>query len=425
MESSLILLFCLLIAGLALTLHIGTALGIAVLATCWYTDLPFAVLVQKCYETFDSFPLMALPFFVLAGDIMQRGAMAKALLDFSSTLVRHITGGLSLVSVLTCLFYGALCGSPPATTAAVGGILIPPMEKEGYSKSFATSVNSASGCLGALIPPSTPAIVYGATAGCSISDLFIAGIIPGLATGVGFMILSAWISAKRNFGLKAPKAMAAERLKAAWDAKWALMVPFIVLGGIYTGVTTPTEAGVVAAVYALFAETFINKTMTFKKIVQIFTSTICTTGMIFYVIIMATALGILLVNENADVVVANMFSTVTSNANIQIFMVVTLIVILGTFMEPGSIILIMTPILLPVVVACGMDPIHFGVIVVFGTVIGNITPPVGLNLYVGCGLSNIPFALLSRAILPYVMVMTVIYYFLAYVPQFAMLLLNH
>lgn len=423
MDQSLILLFCILLVGLALTLHIGTAIGVAVLAACWYNDIPFALLVQKCYDTFDSFPLMALPFFVLAGDIMQRGSMARALLDFASTLVRHITGGLSLVSVLTCLFYGALCGSPPATTAAVGGILIPPMVKEGYSRSFATSVNSASGCLGALIPPSTPAIIYGATAGCSISDLFIGGILPGLATGTAFMILAAWISARKGFGIKAPKASARERLAAAWHAKWALIVPFIVLGGIYAGITTPTEAGVVAAVYALFAETFINKTMTVRKVVEIFTSTIKTTGMIFYVIIMATAMGILLVSQNADAVVAEMFASISTNAAIQLFLVATLIIILGTFMEPGSIILLMTPILLPVVVACGMDPIHFGVIVVFGTVVGNITPPVGLNLYVGCGLSGIPFATLSRAILPFVAVMMALYYLLVFVPQFALLLL--
>ncbi len=423
MDQSLILLFCILLVGLALTLHIGTAIGVAVLAACWYNDIPFALLVQKCYDTFDSFPLMALPFFVLAGDIMQRGSMARALLDFASTLVRHITGGLSLVSVLTCLFYGALCGSPPATTAAVGGILIPPMVKEGYSRSFSTSVNSASGCLGALIPPSTPAIIYGATAGCSISDLFIGGILPGLATGTAFMLLAAWISARKGFGIKAPKASARERLAAAWHAKWALIVPFIVLGGIYAGITTPTEAGVVAAVYALFAETFINKTMTVRKVVEIFTSTIKTTGMIFYVIIMATAMGILLVSQNADAVVAEMFASISTNAAIQLFLVATLIIILGTFMEPGSIILLMTPILLPVVVACGMDPIHFGVIMVFGTVIGNITPPVGLNLYVGCGLSGIPFATLSRAILPFVAVMMALYYLLVFVPQFALLLL--
>lgn len=423
MDPSLILLFSLLLGGLALTLHIGTAIGVAVLAACWYNDIPFALLVQKCYDTFDSFPLMALPFFVLAGDIMQRGSMARALLDFASTLVRHITGGLSLVSVLTCLFYGALCGSPPATTAAVGGILIPPMEKEGYSKTFATSVNSASGCLGALIPPSTPAIIYGATAGCSISDLFIGGILPGIVTGAAFMIISAWISARRHYGIKAPRATAKERLVAAWNAKWALIVPVIVLGGIYAGITTPTEAGVVAAVYALFAETFINKTMTPRKVVEIFTSTIRTTGMIFYVIIMATAMGILLVSQNADAVVADMFASVSTNAYVQFFLVATLILILGTFMEPGSIILLMTPILLPVVSACGMDPIHFGVIMVFGTVVGNITPPVGLNLYVGCGLSDIPFAALSRAILPYVWVMLIIYYVLVYMPQFALLLL--
>ena len=262
MDPVLITLFSVLIIGLVLSLHIGAAIGLAVLAAIWVGDLEPALFSQKLYSVFNSFPLLALPFFVCAGDIMQRGSMAGALLKLSRTLVGHITGGLSLVSVLTCLFYGSLCGSPPATVAAVGGIMIPAMEKEGYPKSFATAVNTASGTLGALIPPSTALIIYGATAGVSISDLFIAIIVPGCILGVAFMILGTAISGVRGYGIKTSRANFKERMEALWEAKWALMVPVLVLGGIYTGITTPTEAGVVAVVYALFAESFITKTMT-------------------------------------------------------------------------------------------------------------------------------------------------------------------
>ena len=423
MDPVLITLFSVLIIGLVLSLHIGAAIGLAVLAAIWVGDLEPALFSQKLYSVFNSFPLLALPFFVCAGDIMQRGSMAGALLKLSRTLVGHITGGLSLVSVLTCLFYGSLCGSPPATVAAVGGIMIPAMEKEGYPKSFATAVNTASGTLGALIPPSTALIIYGATAGVSISDLFIAIIVPGCILGVAFMILGTAISGVRGYGIKTSRANFKERMEALWEAKWALMVPVLVLGGIYTGITTPTEAGVVAVVYALFAETFITKTMTWKKLVEIFSSTVHTTGMMFFVITAATAMGTILVYFNADTVVADMLSGVTTNKYVLIFLVCTLIIILGTFMETVALIMIMTPILLPMMVNSGMTPVHFGVVMTFGVILGNITPPVGMNLYVGCGISGISFALLSRAIMPFIAVMIGCFYLISYVPTFSTCLL--
>ena len=423
MDPVLITLFSVLIIGLVLSLHIGAAIGLAVLAAIWVGDLEPALFSQKLYSVFNSFPLLALPFFVCAGDIMQRGSMAGALLKLSRTLVGHITGGLSLVSVLTCLFYGSLCGSPPATVAAVGGIMIPAMEKEGYPKSFATAVNTASGTLGALIPPSTALIIYGATAGVSISDLFIAIIVPGCILGVAFMILGTAISGVRGYGIKTSRANFKERMEALWEAKWALMVPVLVLGGIYTGITTPTEAGVVAVVYALFAETFITKTMTWKKLVEIFSSTVHTTGMMFFVITAATAMGTILVYFNADTVVADMLSGVTTNKYVLIFLVCTLIIILGTFMETVALIMIMTPILLPMMVNSDMTPVHFGVVMTFGVILGNITPPVGMNLYVGCGISGISFALLSRAIMPFIAVMIGCFYLISYVPAFSTCLL--
>ena len=301
--------------------------------------------------------------------------------------------------------------------------MIPAMEKEGYSKAYATAVNTASGTLGALIPPSTALIIYGATAGVSISDLFIAIIVPGCILGIAFMIIGTIISGIRGYGIKTPRASFKERMEALWEAKWALMVPVLVLGGIYTGITTPTEAGVVAVVYALFAETFITKTMTWKKIVEIFSSTVRTTGMMFFVITAATAMGTILVYFNADTVVAEMLSGITTNKYVLTFLICTLLIILGTFMETVAMIMIMTPILLPMMMNSGMDPIQFGVIMTFGVILGNITPPVGMNLYVGCAISDISFAMLSRAILPFIATMVGCFYLISYVPFFSMCLL--
>lgn len=424
MDPVLVTMFWVLIVGLALTLHIGAAIGLSVLAAIYMGNLPYALFTQKLYTTFDSFPLLALPFFICTGDIMQRGSMAESLLKLAKTLVGHITGGLSLVSVLACAFYGSLCGSPPATTAAIGGIMIPAMQKEGYPRSFSTAVNTASGTLGALIPPSTVLIIYGATAGVSIGDLFIAVIPTGILTMLVFMGASMFISARQGYGLKTVRARAKERLAAVWEAKWALMVPVIVLGGIYTGITTPTEAGVVAVVYALLAETFITKTMTWKKFQEILFSTVKTTGMMFFVITAAGALGIILVYFNADVVVADLLSGITTNKHILMFLVVTLLIILGTFMESVAIVLIMTPILLPIMIQVGMDPIQFGILMGYGVVLGNITPPVGMNLYVGCAIGNISFAQLSKAVLPYIVSMVVVYYLIVYVPWLSLCLVR-
>ena len=411
------------ILALALTVHIGAGVGLAVLAAIFVGELPVALFTQKLYSTFENFPLLALPFFICAGDIMQRGTMAPALLKLSKTLVGHITGGLSQVAVLGCGFYGSLCGSPPATVAAIGGILIPAMKKEGYPASFSAAVNTASGTLGALIPPSTLLIMYGGTAGVSIGDLFIAILGPGLLTMFVFMALAWIISLRRGYGIKSPKAGWKERLAAVWEAKWALMVPFIVLGGIYSGVTTPTEAGVVAVVYALFAETFLTRTMTWRKFLDILTSTVRTTGMIFYVVTSATAMGVLLVYFNVDQVVVELISGISRSPAVITFMVATLIIIMGTFMEPGPIVLIMTPILLPLMVSIGCSPLQFGIIMGYGTTLGNITPPVGMNLYVGCSISDVSFAALSRAIMPFMFAQIAIFYVVTFCPAISFFLL--
>lgn len=422
MDPVLVTLALVALITLALTMHIGACVGLAVLAAITVGDLPIALFTQKLYSTFESFPLLALPFFICAGDIMQRGTMAPALLNLSKTLVGHITGGLSQVAVLGCGFYGSLCGSPPATVAAIGGILIPAMEKEGYPTHFSTAVNTASGTLGALIPPSTLLIMYGGTAGVSIGDLFIAILGPGLLTMLVFMLLAWGISRTKGYGVKAERAGWGLRIQAMWEAKYALLVPVIVLGGIYSGITTPTEAGVVAVVYALFAETFLTRTMTWEKFTATLVSTLRTTGMIFYVVTSATAMGVLLVYFNVDQLVVSMISDISASPIIITFMVGTLILIMGTFMEPGPIVLIMTPILLPLMTSIGCSPLQFGIMMGYGTTLGNITPPVGMNLYVGCSISGASFTSLSKAITPFILAQIFLFYLVCYWPGLSLAL---
>lgn len=423
MEFPLIVLFGVVVVGLALSMHIGAAIGMAVLAAIFVADLPFALFAQKMYTVFDSFPLLALPFFICVGTILQRGSLAKDLLNVAQTLVGHKTGGLAQVSILTCLLDASLSGSPPATTAAVGGIMIPAMKKEHYPAGFATAVSTAGGTLGALIPPSNPLIIFGAAAGVSISDLFIAVIGPGIITACAFMLLCYWYSWRYNYGEKDRRYSWKERFQAIYQAKWALLVPCIVLGGIYSGIATPTEAGAVAVVYALFAETFITKKMTREIICDILVSTARTVGMMFFVITSAAALGVILVYYNADSIIGSFLTSFSSSKPVLIFIVVTILIILGTFMEPVAMILIMTPIFMPIMLECGMDPIQFGLVMGYGVVLGNITPPVGMSLYVGCAVGKITFAEISKAILPFVLTMIAVFYLIAYVPVISLCLL--
>ena len=300
MDAVLIVVFCLLAVLLAIGVNIGPSIGLAVMAGLFLGDMSFALFAQKMFTTFESFPLLAVPFFIMSGEIMQRGTMSSSLIEFSKSMVGHLRGSLSQISILTSLFYGALCGSAPATTAAVGGMLIPAMEDDGYPKPYATGVNVAAGCLGVMIPPSVPLILYGSTAGVSISDLFIATIVPGCVVGLALLVASYIICVRRGYGRCAPRMRAAERLKAMWNARYAIMVPVIVLGGIYGGITTPTEAGVVAVVYALLVETFITKNMTLAVFHKVIISTLKTMGAIFLIVAVANGLAQLLLYYDAQ-----------------------------------------------------------------------------------------------------------------------------
>ena len=423
MELPIILAAITLVVFLILSVPIGVAIGASVAVAILSGDLPPEFLMQKLVLSLDSFPLLAVPFFILSGEIMQKGSMASALLNFSKSLVGHITGGLAHVSVLTCMFYGALSGSAPATVAAVGGIMMPAMEREGYSKSFASAVNTAGGCLGVMIPPSVPLIIYGTTANVSVGDLFICGIIPGIFIGLLLMLVSYVIARREIPATNMKRATFKQVGQAFWQAKFALMVPIIVLGGIYGGITPPTEAGAIAVVYAFITEGFILKTLDKQKIWDIFKNSSITSASIFIVVATASALGQLLMIYNVPDIIVKYFSGLVGNKYLLLVAIIVLLLIMGTFMDALANILILTPLLQPLVTAAGIDMTHFGIVMIVAVSIGFLTPPVGVNLFVACGISGISIERLSYAVLPFVGIMIVGLMILAFIPQLSLCLL--
>lgn len=418
MDLTITLTFVSLAGFLILSVPIGVAIGLSVAVGMAVGDtLPYEFLIQKMVTSLDVFPLMAVPFFIMAGEIMQKGSMAQRLLAVSRCLVGHITGGMAHISVLTSMFYGALSGSAPATVAAVGGIMVPSMEKEGYSKSFSTAVNTAAGCLGVIIPPSVPLIIYGTTAGVSVGDLFIAGVIPGLFVGVCLMVCSYILSKKYGYNGSGEKAPMKETLVAMKDALPALMVPLIVLGGIYGGFTTPTEAGVIAVIYSLIMEGLILKTLTLKKVVDVFKGTSLTTASIFLVVATATALGQILLFYNLPMQLVDILAGISDNKYVLLPIILVFLLVMGTFMDALANILILTPLLLPVVKHLGMDPIHFGIVMIVCSSMGFLTPPVGVNLFVGCSISGLSIEKLSAAVLPFLFTMVLALLALVFIPQ--------
>lgn len=421
MDLAIILTFVSLATFLILSVPIGIAIGLSVVVGMTFSDmLPYEFLIQKMITSLDVFPLMAVPFFIMAGEIMQKGSMAQRLLSVSRALVGHLTGGMAHISVLTSLFYGSLSGSAPATVAAVGGIMVPAMEKEKYSKSFATAVNTAAGCLGVIIPPSVPLIIYGTTAGVSVGDLFIAGIIPGLFIGLCLMICSYLLAKKYGFTGTGKRASIKEIVSTFMAALPALMVPIIVLGGIYGGLTTPTEAGVIAVVYSLIVEGLVLRTLSWKKVADVFKGTALTTSSIFLVVATATALGQILLFYNLPNMLVDILVNISDNKYILLPIILIFLLIMGTFMDALANILILTPLLLPVVKVLGVDPIHFGIVMIVCSSMGFLTPPVGVNLFVGCSIANISIEKLSVAVMPFLATMVLALLTLTFIPQIAL-----
>lgn len=407
-----VLLICLIVG-----IPIAISIGISVAISLYISDIPAEFITQSAFTALNSFPLLAIPFFILAGSLMETGGLSSRLINFANSLVKSFTGGLALVTIVSCFFFAALSGSSPATVAAIGAIMFPAMVKKGYDPSFSASVAAAGGGLGILIPPSIPLILYGILASVSISDMFLAGIGPGFISVfflIGFVFI---ISKKKGYKEKGEKISFTEINKTFWEAKWALLTPVIILGGIYGGVFTPTEAAVMAVLYALIIGIFVHKELNIKRIKQSLISSSIMTGAILIIMSTAAAFSKLITMYQIPITIGNMIMNITDNSLIILFMIAILVLIIGTFMETLSIIIILTPLFLPIVTQLGVDPIHFGIILVLGAEIGLLTPPVGLNLFVASGISKIAIEKISIAIIPLVLAMVLALILIILIPQ--------
>lgn len=409
---------------LTFAVPIGIALGLSVMIALLVDGaMPLEFLMKELTTSVNSFPLLAIPFFILAGEIMGRGGISRRLINVAESLVGSVVGGTALTAIVTCMFFAAISGSGPATVAAVGGIMIPAMVSKGYDRKFATAVVASAGSIGVIIPPSIPMVMYGVTGSVSIGDMFIAGILPGILVGIGLMIYAYYFSKKNGYLGNGKKISIINILKEIWNAKWSLLIPVIILGGIYGGVFTPTEAAAVAVFIGFIIGVFFYRELKLKELSDIFIESALMTATILIIVGTATAFGKLLAMEQIPNKIAESFLSISSNPTVVILLIILLLLIVGCFMDTIAAIIILTPILLPVAKLVGFDPIHFGIIMIVALAIGFITPPVGVNLFVGAGISGLSLEALSKAILPFIVAMVIVLLIIMFIPALSLILL--
>jgi C4-dicarboxylate transporter DctM subunit len=412
------------LACLFLGVPIFATLGVPSLIELLTSPIPLESLAHSLFDGVDKFPLLAIPNFVLAGAIMSRAGITRDIIDVMRAIVGQAYGGLAIVTILSCMFFAAISGSGPGTVAAIGTLLIPAMKNDGYPKDFAAAVASSGGTLGILLPPSNPMIVYGVLASVSIGDLFLAGLLPGIMMGA-LLIFTTWLLSKRGGYRGAPRTFdRAEFLSALWRAKFSLATPFVVLGGIYGGVFTPVEASVIAVAYAILVGVLIKRSIGLRDLWLALSeaSTVCG-GLI---LIMGTAIffgEFLALNLIPQKIAASLLN-ITSDPIMMLLLISLILIVLGTFMETLSTVIILTPILLPLIKQLGIDPIHFGIILVVTSEIGFLTPPLGVNLFVACGISGLTIEEVSRRVLPFIATIIVGLLILLFFPQISLFLLS-
>lgn len=418
------ILFGLFAVLLALNIPIAISLGLSSLAAVIVAGLPMEMIPINVFSSSSKFSLLAIPFFIIAGNIMEQAGISEKLIEFAKTMVGHKRTGLAMVCVIVCCFFAAISGSGPATVAALGMIMIPAMINAGYSNTYSASLMAAGGAIGVIIPPSVTYIVYGSISGASIGKLFLAGVIPGILMGLAMVIASIILSRKADLK-KLPKATRAERWKAFKDAFWGLLMPVIILGGIYSGVFTPTEAAAVSAIYGLFVGFFIYKRLKFKNMAELFINSASQTGVVMYVIICATLFAWVVTVDGLTVTIGNWLIEAT-NGNLIIFLLLSNIILLaaGCVMDAVSALYIFVPILLPVATSLGYDTTSFGIMMCVNLAIGLVTPPVGVNLYVACGIAKIGIKDMLKDIGAILLAVLIVLLIVTYVPQIPMLLPN-
>ncbi len=412
-------MFLLMMIGSPIAVALGVATMVTMTAT---TNISLTTMSTACLSGLDSFPLMAIPFFMLADNLMKSGGISRRILDFADAVVGWVTGSVGMVTVVASMFFAALSGSSPATVTAIGGITIPEMKEEGYDPAYATAITAAAGTIGVIIPPSIPFVIYGVAAQCSISDLFLAGIIPGILIGVVLMIVNYVTAKKHGFG-HTKKFHAGHLLRTLGDSIWALLVPVIILGGIYGGIFTPTESAVAAILYSIFVGVFIYHELDLKSILEAFKETALINGQTTFLVGISMAFARFLTMSQVPGTLAKGILGISNP--IAILLVINLfLLVVGCFIDNISSTVILTPILLPIVAGIGMSPIQFGIVMTVNLAIGFITPPYGCNLFFASAISNVSVVDIAKKILPMIGVMLIVLMALTFIPALSIGILD-
>jgi C4-dicarboxylate transporter DctM subunit len=419
-----LIIFALLAVLMLTGMPISISLGLTVLTFLFtMTNVPVEAVAMKLFTGIEKFEIMAIPFFILAGNFLTHGGVAKRMINFATALVGHMHGGLALGGVLACALFAAVSGSSPATVVAIGSILLPAMVKQGYPMKFGVGVIGTSGGLGILIPPSIVMVIYAVSTNASIGKLFIAGIIPGLLLATLLMTVT-WVVAKKRKYPCLPKASWTTRLRTFRECIWGLFLIVVVIGGIYTGIFTATEAAAMSAVYAFFVAVFVYRDMKLKDVPKTLLSSANMSAMILYIITNAVLFSFLLTSEQIPQQLTSWITGMGLGTVGFLIMVNLLLLAAGNFMEPSSILLITAPLLFPMAMQLGIDPIHLGVVMTVNMEIGMITPPVGLNLYVASGISRLGLTETTKACAPWILVMMLYLVMITYIPAISLWLPN-
>jgi C4-dicarboxylate transporter DctM subunit len=415
-----IIIFVLLLVLMLTGMPISISLGLTVLSFLFFlTEVPVEAVAMKLFTGIEKFEIMAIPFFILAGNFLTHGGVARRMIKFATSMVGHFHGGLGLGGVMACALFAAVSGSSPATVVAIGSILMPAMVKAGFPNRFGAGILTTSGALGILIPPSIVMVMYSVSTNTSVGALFMAGVIPGLvlATMLG---LTTWYRAWKNNYPRQAKASWIERWKAFRESAWGLFLIIVVMGGIYTGIFTPTEAAAMSAVYAFLVAVFVYKDMGMKDVPRVLLSSANMSAMLLYIITNAVLFSFLMTHENIPQEMADWM--IGTGVGVIGFLIIANILLLmaGNFMEPSSIVLILAPILFPIAMKLGIDPVHFGIIMVVNMEVGMCHPPVGLNLYVASGITKMGITELTIAVWPWLLTMLVFLVIVTYWPAMSL-----
>lgn len=414
------LLFALFLAGVPITFSLGIASVVGLLMM----DVPLVVIAQRLWTAVDTFTLVAVPLFILAGDLMSRGGISRRLVDFAQALVGHLTSGLAMVAVIACMFFAAVSGSAIADAAAIGGLLIPTMIANRYHPAFTASLISAAGTIGPIIPPSIPMVLYGSMTNTSIAMLFAGGLIPGVLMGVTLMIYAYYVGRKRGYKGREHHASAAEIFRGFMNALLAMLMPAIIIGGIISGIFTPTESGVVAVAYALILGIFVYREIAWRDLLPIFNDSALLTGKILFILGTASIFSWILTVQGVPQQVAAAVTEMKLGWVGTLLLINVILLVVGTFIDTISALLIFTPILLPLAVAVGVDPIHFGIIISVNLTIGMVTPPVGVVLFVTTAIAKLSIREMMGDLVPMIGLLVGVLALVTYWPDVVMFVPN-